>query len=73
MTKTVLTIPFSAIEGIESGRWHAGKWTGVEIMKVVWKKDDTVLVSGFSLAKRKEDAQPYIDMIRKRIDGKEKG
>ena len=68
MTSTQLTIPFTAIESLEAGKWHAGKWTGVEILKVVWKSGDQILISGYSLAKRRDEANKYRAMIQAKLD-----
>ncbi|MCP3887884.1 MAG: hypothetical protein GY702_03285 [Desulfobulbaceae bacterium] len=70
MTKKILTIPLADLKALETGRWHAGKWTGVEIVKVVWQHDGMVLVSGFSLAKHKDESQKYLQILREQIPEK---
>jgi len=68
LTSSVQTIPFQDIQGIEFGKWHAGKWTGVDIVKIIWQKDGMTLVSGFSLSKKKEETQKYVQMIMERVN-----
>ena len=48
LTKKPIAIPYSTIEKIQLGKWHAGQWRmGKSIVKIVWVKDGLRLSSGF--------------------------
>jgi hypothetical protein len=52
LMKEPLRIPYSAISGVRTGTWHAGKWlAGRPIVKVDWTAPDgSTLSSGFGFA-----------------------
>ena len=66
-----IVIPFDQIVDLKIGRWHAGKWGGgLPILKVVWKRDNILLNSGFILSRSIDDTVKIIDKINKvRFDG----
>ena len=64
MTKEVMTIPADRILDVQVGNWHAGKWAGVPVIKVLWGKDDLTLDSGFSISRSKEETGKWVQAIR---------
>lgn len=68
LTKDPMVIPFEHIIDIKIGKWHAGQWGGgIPVMKIIWKKDDLLLSSGFLLSKNREKTETIItDLQNKR-------
>ena len=51
LTKVPIDIKFSDIVEFKTGKWHAGQWgAGRPIIKVIWKRNNLMLSSGFSMA-----------------------
>ncbi len=65
LTKKVKSIFYKDIIGIETGKMHAGKWAGVPVIKIAWRMEDQMLVSGFSISKSKEETAKWIEIIKK--------
>lgn len=56
LTQEPIFIPYNVIQEIKLGTWHSGKWClGNLVVKIVWKKDNVVLSSGFIISNKKED------------------
>ena len=56
LTKKPIAIPYTAIEKIQLGKWHAGQWRmGKSIVKIVWLKDGLRLSSGFFFSRSLEE------------------
>jgi hypothetical protein len=52
LTKQELIIPFDHVTDIKLGKWHSGQWAAFRtVIKVVWKRGDLVLSSGFILSR----------------------
>ena len=52
LTKKPIIIPYSRIETLQLGKWHAGQWRmGKPILKILWLKDGLRLSSGFVLSR----------------------
>jgi len=67
LTKEPIFIPFQKIVEIKSGKWHAGRWAwGNPIMKIVWKKGNLTLSSGFIVTRKKEEAHNIIELLKSR-------
>ncbi len=64
MTASAQNIPLISITGLTVGRWHAGKWTGAPVLKVVWRKGGMELVSGFAVSWSREETERWISLIR---------
>jgi len=63
LTKTVKKIPSQDMKAVSMGKWHAGKWTGAPVIKIVWITDGIELVSGFSVSWKKETAGDWISAL----------
>ncbi len=73
LTKTPLFIPFKDIAQIKSGTWHAGRWAfGNIIVKILWKKDNLVLSSGFIVSNKKDDGLKLMEILKPKIGGSQK-
>ena len=56
LTKSPIFIPFHAITEIKLGTWHSGRWAfGNLIIKLVWKKGDLILSSGFIVSDNRKE------------------
>jgi len=67
LTKAPFSIDLESISECETGTWHAGKWAGGKtILKVIWKKDDLMLSSGFLVSNTEEGVLELIEEILKR-------
>jgi hypothetical protein len=68
LTKEPIFIPFEAILEIKLGKWHSGRWAlGRPIVKIVWRKGDVKLSSGFIVSRHKEDASRIKSVLDARI------
>jgi uncharacterized protein (UPF0248 family) len=63
LTSEAKDIPWHKVIAVEVGRGHAGKWTGAPVIKIVWKESEQVLVSGFSVSYRSEEARRWVEAI----------
>jgi hypothetical protein len=73
LTRDPIYILFSDIVGTELGTKHAGRWAmGNLIVKIIWRKDELTLSSGFLVSKKGEDAGVLRAELERRIheDGK---
>ena len=62
LTSTPIYIPFSEVIEIQLGTKHVGRWAmGNLIVKILWRKDDLVLSSGF-LYQRIKKMLPYLKL-----------
>jgi hypothetical protein len=74
LSKKWLSIPRSAITEISTGgRGHAGKWTGAQVIRIRWTKDDQQLVSGFSVAYDKNEVQRWVSVLEDLLAQKQQG
>jgi hypothetical protein len=68
LTSTPIHIPFSEIIEIQLGTKHAGRWAmGNLIVKIVWRKHDLILSSGFLVSRNKGDAPAFKAKLEERI------
>lgn len=66
VTRTPLAIEFEKILEFKIGKWHAGQWgAGKPILKIVWKKDNQLLSSGFSLSTESGEIQEVLSELCK--------
>ena len=58
LTKGPISIPFDSILEIKLGKFHAGRWCmGNPILKIIWRKDNLRLSSGFLVSKYKKGSE----------------
>jgi hypothetical protein len=58
LTKTPIFIPFHSFSKIKLGTWHSGRWAfGNLIIKLIWKKEDLILSSGFIVSVNREETE----------------
>jgi hypothetical protein len=69
LTRDPLVIPFRRVSEVQVGRWHAGRWAwGTLIVKLIWKKDDLSLSSGFVLSRgESQTRQLLIEDLERRL------
>lgn len=64
LTKKIMHIPFESLTGITAGKWHAGKWAGVPVIKIAWRDEGLELESGFSISRDKEETNRWISGLK---------
>ncbi len=68
MTQKPLFIPFSKIENMKSGWFHAGKaGIGKTVIKIIWKNNHKLLSSGFNFGTGSE-VEAFVQKIQRHID-----
>ena len=56
-------VPLYGITEVSIGKFHAGKWTGAPIIKVVWIKGGEELVSGFTVSWKKDVTEQWVNAL----------
>ena len=68
LTQEPIFIPFEAIIEIKLGTWHSGRWCwGNTVLKIIWKKDNARLSSGFIVSNKKEEALNLKQILEEKI------
>jgi hypothetical protein len=68
LTKTPIFVPFHAISKIKLGTWHSGRWAfGNLIIKLIWKKGDLILSSGFIVSVNREETRNVKQLLEYKI------
>ncbi len=66
--KEPIFIPLNSIIGFKIGKWHSGRWAlGNNIFKIIWKKDNLELSSGFIVSNGREEAVKLKEILAGRI------
>lgn len=69
LTQESIFIPYNVIQEIKLGTWHSGRWClGNLILKIIWKKDNLSLSSGFIVSSKKEDAINLKQVLETRLN-----
>jgi hypothetical protein len=65
LTKAPIVIPFSDVLDVKVGRWHSGRWAGgAPVVKLLWKKADKRLSSGFVFSRDARETEVLVRQIR---------
>lgn len=68
LTRKPIQIPFDNVVEVKLGRSHAGRWLlRVPVLKIIWKKSDLLLSSGFLVSKNPLELERILADIRQRI------
>jgi len=68
LSEAPLKIPFDAIERVDLGKWHAGKWGGgLPVVKIVWSKKGRRVSSGFILGKKGKKSLEAAERLKRAI------
>ncbi|TVQ75330.1 MAG: hypothetical protein EA363_00670 [Balneolaceae bacterium] len=68
LTKIPIVISFSDVLDVKVGKWHSGRWAGgAPVVKIVWKKADKHLNSGFVFSRDARDTDVLVQEIRSRM------
>ncbi len=68
LTKTPIVIENNRIVDVKTGNWHAGQWGGGKvILKILWKKDNQLLNSGFSLSTENGGVEAVLSELRRTL------
>ena len=58
LTKRPIEIPFAKVIEVKIGKSHAGRWLlGSRVLKLIWKKDDMKLISGFIVSRNQRETE----------------
>lgn len=73
LTKAPIAIDFSEIVEFKTGDWHAGQWSaGRKIIKVIWKKDNKTLSSGFTVLRNSAEITDMISNLNEILETNKK-
>jgi hypothetical protein len=65
LTSDPIAIPLRDVYEIKVGTWHSGRWAaGAPVVKVVWRKDDLRLSSGFVLSADLTETKALVGELR---------
>ena len=65
LTKKPIVIPLCDVLDVKVGRWHSGRWAGgAPVVKILWKKADERLSSGFVLTSDARELERLVLEIR---------
>lgn len=68
LTGSPIVIPFGDMLEVKVGKWHSGRWAGgAPVIKVIWRKGDTRLSSGFVFSRDAREAEALVQEIRSRM------
>lgn len=69
LTKEPIQIDTRKIVELKTGKWHAGQWgAGKPILKILWKNNDQILSSGFSLSNKFDEVLSELKELTKLQD-----
>jgi hypothetical protein len=65
LTRKPIVIPLGDVLDVKVGRWHSGRWAGgAPVVKILWKKADERLSSGFVLTSDTRELERLVLEIR---------
>ena len=68
LTEIPIVISFSDVLNVKVGKWHSGRWAGgAPVVKIVWKKADKHLSSGFVFSRDAQDTDVLVQEIRSQM------
>jgi hypothetical protein len=67
LTDAPLVVSFGDVLEIKVGKWHSGRWAGgARVVKIVWKKENNRLSSGFVFSSDAGETERLVQEIRSR-------
>ena len=64
LTDTPIVIFFDDVLEVKTGKWHSGRWAfGAPVVKVVWKKGDNMLSSGFVFSRDSSETEALVQKM----------
>jgi hypothetical protein len=68
LTKTPIVISYKDMLEVKVGKWHSGQWAaGAPVVKIIWKKADKRLSSGFVFSRQARETEALMQKIRSRL------
>ena len=65
LIKTPIVIFFGDVLEVKVGKWHSGRWAGgAPVVRIVWKKAENLLCSGFVLSRDSSETEALVREIR---------
>jgi hypothetical protein len=65
LTKVPIVIPFRDVVDVKLGKWHSGRWAGgAPVVKILWKKADKFLSSGFVFSRDALETDALVRALR---------
>ncbi len=67
LVETPIAIRFGDVLEVKLGKWHSGRWAGgAPVVKIVWRKAEDLLSSGFVLSRDLSETEALVRDIRSR-------
>ena len=64
LTDAPIVISFGDVLDVKVGKWHSGRWAGgAPVVKIVWRKPDIRLSSGFVFSRHVRETQALVQEI----------
>jgi hypothetical protein len=74
LTDAPIMIAFRDVLDVKVGKWHSGKWAGGQpVVKIIWKKAENRLSSGFVLSRDAAETDSLVQKIRCHLRQTENG
>lgn len=68
LTKTPILISYADMVEVKVGKWHSGRWAGGSpVVKIVWKKANNRLSSGFVFSRDPRESEVLVQEIRSHL------
>ncbi len=65
LTDMPIVISFGDVLDVKVGKWHSGRWAGgAPVVKIVWKKADIRLSSGFVFSRDARETEALVQEMR---------
>jgi len=65
LRETPIVIFFGDVLDVKVGKWHSGRWAGgLPVVKIVWKKAENLLSSGFVFSRDSSETAALVQEIR---------
>jgi hypothetical protein len=68
LTQKPIQVPFDKIVALKIGSSHSGRWVFKKrVLKIVWKKGDLNLSSGFIVAANQQETEAFVADFKRRL------
>jgi hypothetical protein len=65
LTDVPIVISWADVVDVKVGKWHSGRWAGgAPVLKILWRKAENLLSSGFVLSRDFHDTETIVQEFR---------
>lgn len=65
LIEALIVIQFKDVVEVKVGKWHSGRWAGGStVVKILWRKQEKLLSSGFVLCPDPKDTEKLVKDMR---------